>query len=214
MTMLPDEHTSILAYMYSGDSYQCHSLRLLLAEKQIHYKPVMVEDPRKPPEDLLDANGILPSELPTLVDRQLCITDSQIMCEYLDERFPYPPLMPVDPAARARTRQSLTHIRYYWWNLMDEIYKAKKAAKAKAARAALLEEIEAGMILFDRNHMKNDEFSLLDCVIAPILWRLPSVNVELDGQSFKPICLYQKRMFSSSRFRNSMIEADRSLNGV
>lgn len=206
--MLLDEHTSISVYMDSGDCYRCHSLRILLAEKQIHYKPVLIADRKKLPEDLLEVNSA--GLLPTLIDRQLCITDIQIMSEYLDERFPYPPLMPIDPVGRARTRQGLMYIDNRWGALIKKM-QVETGAKLRRTRNALAEEIESNVGLFSKNYIKSNEFGLLDCWVAPILWRLPSMGVKLNEKQVRPIISYQRRIFSSVRFRKSMIDADLSL---
>ena len=95
-----------------------HRTRIVLAEKGISIDIVSVE-PGKFPEDLLDLNPY--HSVPTLVDRDLVLYDSRVIIEYLDERFPHPPLMPVDPVTRAQFRLALYRIERDWYGLVQQI---------------------------------------------------------------------------------------------
>ena len=208
-----DEHTSIQVFMSAGDCYLSHSMRMILAEKNhISYKPVYVDLNGELPEDFIDVS---PSgKLPILTDRKLRIEDVQIMSEYLDERFPHPPLMPAEPANRAQMRIFLSHIYNHWGGLIRDIETSPRSrAKANKARASLENECtESTNTLFNGPYAQGNEFSFLDCIIAPILWRLPNWSIDLKDKRTAPIKTYQAQIFESPRFRRSLIEADQDLN--
>src|SRR6186713_1204791 len=149
-----------------------HRTRIVLAEKGISIDIVSVE-PGKFPEDLLDLNPY--HSVPTLVDRDLVLYDSRVIIEYIDERFPHPPLMPVDPVTRAQFRLALYRIERDWYSLTAEIDEAGDKKPAAQAKKALKESILSSAEVFGaKPYFLSDEFSLVDCAIAPILWRLPS----------------------------------------
>lgn len=178
-----------------------HRVRIVIAEKDITVETIEV-DPNHLPEDLAEVNPY--NSLPTLVDRELVLYDSRIIMEYLDERFPHPPLMPVDPVSRARARLALHHVERDWYRLHDEIV----AHNDNQARTALREGLLAAADLFKaKPFFLSDEFGLADCTIVPILWRLPALGIELPTQ-VKPIAQYAKRLFSRPSFRESLSEIE------
>jgi RNA polymerase-associated protein len=180
-----------------------------LSEKDITVD-IIVVDPDDKPEDLSDLNPY--NSLPTLVDRDLVLYDPQVIMEYLDERFPHPPLMPVDPVSRARARLALYRIETDWYGLLSEIESAgdKQAAKA---RKILRESIMAAAEVFDvKPFFLSDEFSLVDCTIAPILWRLPRYGIDLPPQA-KSIQRYAERIFDRPSFDRSLSEPEREMRG-
>jgi RNA polymerase-associated protein len=191
-----------------GDA-QSHRTRIVLSEKDITVDIIDV-DPDDKPEDLSDLNPY--NSLPTLVDRDLVLYDPQVIMEYLDERFPHPPLMPVDPVSRARARLALYRIETDWYGLLSEIESAgdKQAAKA---RKILRESIMAAAEVFDvKPFFLSDEFSLVDCTIAPILWRLPRYGIDLPPQA-KSIQRYAERIFDRPSFDRSLSEPEREMRG-
>src|SRR6202161_2557537 len=95
-----------------------HRTRIVLAEKGITIELVNV-DLNDLPEDLLDLNPY--HSVPTLVDRDLVLYDSRVIIEYLDERFPHPPLMPIDPVTRAQFRVALYRVERDWYGLVQQI---------------------------------------------------------------------------------------------
>ncbi|MEM7083521.1 MAG: glutathione S-transferase N-terminal domain-containing protein, partial [Pseudomonadota bacterium] len=142
-----------------------HRVRIVLAEKSINVEIVDVNGPRLP-EDLLDLNPY--HSVPTLVDRELVLYDSRVIVEYLDERFPHPPLMPVDPVTRAQFRLALYRIEKDWYSLVEEIEAAADRKKNARARKILKESILASSDVFAaNNYFLSDEFSLVDTSIAP-----------------------------------------------
>ena len=185
-----------------------HRTRLVLAEKSINIEIIDVDE-RHLPEDLLDLNPY--SSVPTLVDRDLVLYDSRVIIEYLDERFPHPPLMPVDPVTRAQFRLALFRIERDWYPLAEEISRdGDRKPPARAVRA-LEESLLSGVDIFAaKTYFLSDEFSLVDCTIAPILWRLPMFGVKLPPQA-KPIQAYMDAVFSRPSFFMSLTEAEQEL---
>ena len=112
-TVLLPERTAVMTLFSKADDPWSHRTRIVLAEKSIHVETIDVQDGNLP-EDLLDLNPY--HTVPTLVDRDLVLYDSRVIIEYLDERFPHPPLMPVDPVARAQFRVALYRIERDWYS--------------------------------------------------------------------------------------------------
>ena len=165
-----------------------HRTRIVLAEKGISIDIVSVE-PGRFPEDLLDLNPY--HSVPTLVDRDLVLYDSRVIIEYLDERFPHPPLMPVDPVTRAQFRLALYRIERDWYGLAQQIdQEPDKKQTVKTASKILRDTILQSTDLFKvKPFFLSDEFSLVDATIAPILWRLPHYEIDLPPQA-QPIEKY------------------------
>jgi RNA polymerase-associated protein len=184
-----------------------HRVRLVLAEKNITVD-IISTDPLDLPEDVAEANPY--GTLPTLIDRDLALYDSRIIMEYLDERYPHPPLLPIDPVSRANTRLYLHRIEKDWYSLVDEILAGGKgAAKArKELREALL---AAGPILSARPWFMSDEFTLVDATIAPLLWRLPQLGIEISGAGSRQVLDYAKRAFARECFGKSLTEQEKEL---
>lgn len=185
-----------------------HRVRIVLAEKSINVEIVDVSGPRLP-EDLLDLNPY--HSVPTLVDRELVLYDSRVIVEYLDERFPHPPLMPVDPVTRAQFRLALYRIEKDWYSLVEEIEAAADRKKNARARKILKESILASSDVFQASsYFLSDEFSLVDTSIAPVLWRLPSYGIEL-GPEGEAIEAYMERIFERPSFQSSLTELEQEM---
>ena len=179
-----------------------------MAEKSINIEIVNV-DGTDVLEDLLDLNPY--HSVPTLVDRDLVLYDSRVIIEYLDERFPHPPLMPVDPVTRAQFRLALYRIEKDWYALAEQIEAAAKKRQATRARKILQESILVSAEVFAaKTYFLSDEFSLVDCTIAPILWRLPMYGIQIDG-SAQPILRYMEKVFSRSSFQESLTEHEQEM---
>ncbi|MCB1650404.1 MAG: glutathione S-transferase N-terminal domain-containing protein, partial [Pseudomonadales bacterium] len=162
-----------------------HRTRIVLAEKGIGIDIVNVDGPDLP-EDLLDINPY--HSVPTLVDRGLVLYDSRVIMEYLDERFPHPPLMPVDPVSRAHVRLALYRVERDWYGVVDQIERATDKKQATQARKILQESLLSSAEIFAaKKFFLNDEFSLVDASISPVLWRLPVLGIELNGNAAQPI---------------------------
>jgi RNA polymerase-associated protein len=195
--------------LYSSPTcYHSHRTRLVLAEKNISMDVVDVEEGRFP-EDLLDLNPY--HSLPTLVERELVLYDSRVIIEYLDERFPHPPLMPVDPVSRAQTRLALYRIERDWYALADQILAAADRKLEQRLRKQLEESLVGSAEVFGaKRFFLSDEFSLIDCSIAPILWRLPLLGIELKGP-VQPIRRYMDLVFARRSFRDSLTDAEQEM---
>lgn len=194
--------------LYSGatDIYS-HQVRIVLAEKGVSVDVLSV-DANHPCEDLVDLNPY--NTLPTLVDRELVLYQPMVIMEYLDERFPHPPLLPVYPVARAKSRLMIYRIERDWYSLLKRIL-SDNAADADVARTELRDGLVSLVPLFDHSpFFLSDDFSLVDCCVAPLLWRLPSLDVHLPSQA-KPIMKYAERMFERESFQASLTEAEREL---
>lgn len=198
----------VMTIFSSDNSLMCHRVRLVLAEKKINAEIEFV-NLDEPPEDFIDLNPY--GNLPALVDRDLVLNNSRIIMEYLDERFPHPPLSPVDPVTRARFKSIIERVDQDWYPMAEEILESdeKKAAKARK----LLKErlISAAPAFAAQPFFMSDELTLVDCAIAPLLWRLPALGVDLPKQA-KAIDDYANRLFARSPFQESLSEEEKYLN--
>lgn len=190
--------------------HRCHRVRIVLAEKGV---TVDIEDidPRNVPEELTDLNPY--ASIPTLVDREISLYESKVMMEYLDERFPHPPLLPVYPVARAQHRQFMHRIERDWCAKVDEILAGGKGVEAarKELRDSLL---GIAPVFADQPFFMHEEFTLVDCCLAPILWRLELLGVKLPtSKQAKPLIDYMQRIFERPAFALSLSEAERGMNG-
>ena len=165
---------SVMTLFSSVTDPDSHRVRLVLAEKGITVEIVDVDAAHKP-EDLIDLNPY--NTVPTLVDRELVLYDPRAIMEYLDERFPHPPLMPVDPVSRARTRLALYRIEKDWYDLVPALESKGEKTSGKA-RKMLRDSLTAGAEVFGaKPFFLSDEFSLVDATIVPILCRLKRFNL-------------------------------------
>jgi RNA polymerase-associated protein len=185
-----------------------HRARLVLAEKNINIEIANVPGPDLP-EDLMDLNPY--HSVPTLVDRDLTLYDSRVIIEYLDERFPHPPLMPVDPVTRAQFRLALFRIETDWYSIAEEAENSNDGKLGSKARKLLRESILQSAELFGaRPFFLSEEFSLVDCTIAPLLWRLPRYGVDLGPES-EAIDAYMTRVFARRSFQQSLTELEQEM---
>ncbi|GAA3587783.1 glutathione S-transferase N-terminal domain-containing protein [Marinobacter xestospongiae] len=190
-------------------SHYSHRVRIVLAEKGVTVDIVDV-DPDNPPEELSDTNPY--NALPTLVDRDLVLYEPNIMMEYLDERFPHPPLLPVYPVARANSRLMIHRIQKDWCGLVDQILAQPTGKAADAARKELRESLLSTAPLFNEMpFFLSEEFTIVDCCIAPILWRLPALGIELNDKQAKPIQKYMERIFSREAFKASLSDLEEDI---
>lgn len=199
---------SVMTLFSKPTCIHSHRTRLVLAEKNINIDIAEIEGPDLP-EDLMDLNPY--HTVPTLVDRDLVLYDSRVIIEYLDERFPHPPLMPVDPVTRAQFRLALFRIETDWYQLAEQFEADGDRKPATKSRKMLRESILASVDLFSaKRYFLSDEFSLVDCSIAPILWRLPVYGIELGSQA-EPIEMYMKRVFERRSFQESLTELEQEM---
>lgn len=204
MAVISNRRSVMTLFSKPNDPWS-HRTRLVLAEKSINIDIVDVDDGSLP-EDLLDLNPY--NSVPTLVDRDLVLYDSRVIIEYLDERFPHPPLMPVDPVTRAQFRLALYRIEKDWYPLAQDIAETGDRKPIARAARALEESLLSGVDIFAaKTFFLSDEFSLVDCTIAPILWRLPMFGITL-GSHAKPILTYMDNVFSRPSFQASLTELE------
>lgn len=195
-------------YSASAD-IDCHRVRFVLAEKGINVEIVDIDNDPSAAADLAELNPY--NETPTLVDRDLLLHDAGVINDYLDERYPHPPLMPVDPVSRARLR--LVHYRVLrdWYPLAREIEAATTAKKADKPRKQLKESIIAANDLFKMgDFVLGDELSLIDCTLGPLFWRLPAYGINL-GKPGASIQAYIQRLISRKSFKASLTGAEREM---
>jgi len=198
---------SVMTLFSSSTCALSHCVRLVLHEKNIT-TDIKFFDSSQPPEDLLELNPTGAS--PTLIERDLVLYDSRIIMEYLDERFPHPPLHQMDPVSRANTRMIIKRIDQNWYHLLDEIINSgeKKSARSKKM---LKESLMAASPVFESQpYFMSEEYSLIDCAMAPLLWRLPSLGVDLNALG-SAIAIYSNRLFSREAFQASLSEAEKEM---
>ena len=200
------KHSSMVFYSDGQDHYS-QRVRLVLCEKGVAVE-ILDVDPNHLPEDLAELNPY--NSLPTLIDRDLVLYESQIIMEYLDERFPHPPLLPVYPVARAQSRLYSYRIQRDWCGYVDTIVaKRSKDTVIDRARKELRESLIAVAPIFaEKRFFMSEEFTLVDCCVAPILWRLPVLGIELPPKHGKPLLQYMDRMFDRDSFQASLSEAE------
>ncbi len=196
-----------LTLFSSVDDVLCHRARLVLAAKGVTYDLVPV-DPQNPPEDLIDLNPY--HSVPTLVERDLVLYAASVVSEYLDERYPHPPLMPIDPLSRARLRLAMLRIEHDWVPQVQAVQFGTKQ-QAEAGRKRLRELLTAAVPLFKASKFfLNNEMSLADCAMAPIVWRLHALGVALPSDG-KVIEDYGNRIFRNPGFIRSLTPQEKSL---
>lgn len=203
---LSQRSRTVLTLYSARDCVHCHRVRLVLAAKGVSYDLIAV-DLDHPPEDLIDLNPY--NSVPTLVDRDLVLYDTNVICEYLDERYPHPPLMPVDPLSRARLRMSIVRIENDWLTLVDQIEEGGRGADA--ARKALRDELVKNVQAFRASKFfLSPEMSLADCALAPLVWRLSSLGVELPREA-QIVLDYGERIFRNPAYTRSLMPEEREL---
>ena len=200
---------TVMTLFSDPENIYSHRVRVVLAEKNITVD-IIDSDPLDLPEDVVEANPY--GTLPTLIDRDLNLFESRIIMEYLDERYPHPPLLPIDPVNRANTRLYLHRVEKDWYSLADIIMKGGKPATA--ARKELTEALlAAGPIFAHKPWFMSEEFTLVDATIAPLLWRLPALGIELGGTGSVQVLSYAKNLFQRPGFIKSLTEAEKELRG-
>ncbi len=186
-----------------------HRVRIVLAEKGVEAETVEV-DPNFPHEDVASLNPY--GTIPMLVDRDLVLYEPNVILEYLEERFPHPPLMPIYPVSRARSRLMLLRVDRDWYSIADRIEKAKNIDEKKAVAAELKNSIiSIAPVFADTPFFLSEEFTLVDCSLAALLWRLPYYGIELPKEEGAPIMKYADRLFKREAFLQSLSDAERDM---
>ncbi len=201
---------SSMTFFSDNESHYSHRVRIVLAEKCVAVDIVEIDSAHLPAE-LADINPY--NTLPTLVDRDLVLYESKVMMEYLDERFPHPPLLPVYPVARAESRLYIHRIEKDWCSLVDAILHTRSekviAKSTKELREGLL---GIAPIFNEKPFFMSEDFTLVDCCLAPILWRLPSLGIDFrSNKQTKPLLAYMDTLFNRESFQASLSEMEREM---
>ena len=206
MAISANRRAVMTLFSTANDMYS-HQVRMVLAEKGVTVDIIQVSTDSLP-EDVYEVNPY--GSLPTLMDRDLALFKADIINEYLDERFPHPPLMPVYPVARANARLMMHRIEKDWYGLAEKIL--QDGPDAAIARRDLREGLLAMAPLFQEHpYFMSDEYSLIDCYLAALLWRLPLFGIELTGVGSKLLQTYMTRIFERDGFQQSLTEAEREI---
>ena len=208
-----NKRTSMALFSDPKDHY-CHRVRIVLDEKGI-LSEIIDSDNDKLSEDVLEVSPY--GTLPVLVDRDVSLYDSVTLMEYLDERFPHPPLLPVYPGTRANMRLYIKRIEKEWCLLFDQLLyvglKDKEKKKCKQKLKALI--ISTAPVFKEKPFFMNEDFSLVNCCIAPLLWRLPLVEIEIPKDvKNRPIHEYMKRVFTRPSFLRSLSEFEKEIRSI
>ena len=195
--------------LYSSETgLESHRVRFVIAEKGINVDIVDISQNESSAADMAELNPY--NEAPTLVDRDLVLYNAGVINDYLDERYPHPPLMPVDPVSRAQLRLVHHRILKDWYSLAYEI-EASTGKKAEQSAKQLKESIIAANELFKiQDYLLSDELTLVDCMLGPLLWRLSHYGVKL-GKPGAAVEIYGQRVFSRASFKTSLTMAEREL---
>ena len=208
-----NKRTSMALFSDPTDHY-CQRVRIVLEEKGISSE-IIDTDKNNINPDILEVSPY--STLPVLVDRDVCLYDSVTLMEYLDERFPHPPLLPVYPVARANIRLYIKRIANDWCTIFDRLVdeKPKEAEEKKLKKQLKALIVSSNPIFKEKPFFMNEEFSLVDCCIAPILWRLPHIGIEIPNDAKnKPVNEYMKKVFTRDAFIRSLTELEREMRSL
>lgn len=197
----------VMTLFSAVDDMFSHQVRIVLAEKGVTVDILQVT-PDNVPEDLYEVNPY--GSLPTLLDRELALYQADIIMEYLDERFPHPPLMPVYPVARGQARLMMYRIKHDWYSLAEKILQGDD--EVAIARQELKEGLlSIGPLFSEAPFFMSEEFGLVDCYMAALLWRLPLLGIELNGTGSKQLKAYMNRIFERDAFQASLTDAEREI---
>ncbi len=188
--------------LYTDSSIESHTTRFVLAEKEVNVDIVSLDHSDEYPEDFIAMNP--QADLPFLVDRELTLTTARIIVEYVDERFPHPPLLPVYPVSRAKFRLMIHHLSQDWLAPLASIVRGEHV---EVCTKQLHDRIVSVLPVFERSqYFMGEGFSLVDCYIAPVLWRLPHYNIQFEEAHHTIIEAYAQRVFSRHAFQASLTD--------
>lgn len=202
---------SAMALFSDSRDHYSHRVRIVLAEKGVSVEVIAV-DPRAKPDELAELNPY--NTLPTLVDRdELALYEARVIMEYLDERFPHPPLLPVYPVARAKSRLWMYRLERDWSPLVDTILQGKNKEQVARARLDLRESLLATAPIFaEKPFFMSDEFTMMDCCLGAILWRLSLMDISIpETRQSRPLLDYMKRLFARDAFQASLSDQERDM---
>ncbi len=208
MVSIANRRSMMLLYS-DYDSPIGHAVRIVLAEKDVNVEINYISEDDTKPEELNELNPY--NSILTLIDRDLVLYDEQIIMEYLDERFPHPPLMPVDPVTRAGNRQLRFRVMQDLYSVLDDL-KGDNDIAAANAKKELRDNLTAVSPSFTQMpFFMSEEYTLVDCCMAPLLWRLTQYGVKLPT-SAKPLQQYADRLFERDAFKESLSPTEKEYN--
>jgi len=194
--------------LYSGtvDPYS-HRCRIVLFEKGMDFEVIDVDLTNKT-EDLAILHPY--GEVPVLVERDLVLSEANIINEYIDERFPHPQLMPADPVMRARARLYLYNFEKDLFNHIKDI-ESGEDERVERARKVIRDNLTQLVPIFSKqSYLMGDEYSMLDVAITPLLWRLGHYGIELPNQA-APLLKYAERLFSRPMYAEAMTPSEKAM---
>lgn len=194
---------TVMSLFSDPDHVYSHQVRIVLSEKGVNVEIFNVKS-GEGSADLADINPY--DTAPTLIDRDLVLYEARIIMEYLDERFPHPPLLPVYPVARAESRKMMHRIEHDWYVLLNRIQNNQQAEEACEELKTSLLGLEP--VFADKPYFLSDEFSLLDCVLAPLLWRLPQLGINIPEECVG-LHAYMQRLFKRDSFLASLTDIEK-----
>jgi len=204
MTLLANRRSAILLFSLPN-CLDSHRTRIVIKEKEISAE-VHEVDTNKIPDEIKVISPY--DQYPSLVDRELILQNSRVIIEYLDERFPHPPLLPVDPISRAKFRLALNEIEQHWYVKYNELY------IGEVLDMKFIDEIKNYLLeiapMIKNSFFMSDDFGLVDCSLAPLLWRLKSLDFDLASNN-KIISEYSERIFDREAFQESLTETEKEL---
>jgi len=201
----------LICYSDPADHYS-HRVRMVLAEKGIAVQ-VFDINPEQGSGKLAEINPH--GSLPTLIDRDLLLYEPGVIMEYLEERYPHPPLLPVYPVARANSRLLMHRIQSDWCVLADRILdRCSGESICNQLRRDLLKSLlDVSPLFAEKPYFLSEEPSLVDCCLLPLLWRLPLLGIELP-RSAKPLLEYMERQFARQAFQASLSAVERDMRPI
>ena len=193
--------------LYAGSNCNYgHACRIVLKEKDVDCD---VLNPAADPEfDLTELNPY--GESPTLIDRELVIYGDNVITEFLDERLPHPPLMPLDPIGRGRARLLIARLQRDWLSEVKRLLDEGKPLDKKLKKSLWDGLLAMSPIFLTQRYAMGNEFSLVDCYLAPLLWRLSVMDVTLPRQG-QAVMDYSARLFERSTFQASLNSLEREM---
>ena len=195
----------------SAEEIESHAVRFIMAEKNIEGDVINLKIDQMP-EEILELNPC--QSLPTLFDRGMVLYDLSVITEYLDERFPFPPLLPVDPIEKAEKRLLIfrfTRAPGCWYDLVNTIQTGNKKNATEARKILSSNLIELIPLFAYQPYFKSDAMTIVDACLAPLLWRLKKLDINL-GAKAKPIHDYGKRLFARDSFKESLTDCEKEYN--
>ncbi len=206
--IIPARGRSVISVYSVSDSYDSHRIRFLLKTKNISSVDVIEVDPLNPPEDLIHINPY--HTTPTVVDRDLALYGTTVITEYLDERYPHPPLMPPDPVTRAKLRLYTYRMEKDWLSYIPALENGT-IEEQKIAREELFDKLSASKDLFsETKYFLSEDMTLVDTCLAPFLWRLEHYGLDWEELP-KPIRQYAHMIFRKESFKQSVSEQEREM---